>query len=244
MAFLDKPGTDSWPCSDPRLRSNILLIYHITTEAAGAVGRFASGKLRACQLCSSKKKRCTHRGGDHVVGETDLIMNTRLRKREQNEASVRETQPHFPSLSSLEFPKLTLIKVTKTSHAKGPSSPASTSSTTDTNEMEKFNGRHKRSVSVKSAKKNAETTTTEDIRATSCETAASNATVPEPPTDMLRGSIALSVHSVYAHELQQRLDDFEAKFEASMATHEATKEAAQAVRETVHGWVDAWTSGR
>lgn len=116
--------------------------------------------------------------------------------------------------------------------------------------MEKFNGRHKRSVSVKSAKKNAEppapakTATTKTTRATNCETVASNATIPEPPTDMLRGSIALSVHSVYAHELQQRLDDFEAKFEASMAAHEATKEAAQAVRETVHGWVDAWTSGR
>ncbi|KAJ5194876.1 uncharacterized protein N7498_008314 [Penicillium cinerascens] len=220
-------------------------------SAAETVDRFASGKLRACQLCSSKKKRCTHRGGDHgVVGETDLTMNTRLRKREQGEASVRETQPHFPSLFSLKFPKLTLIKVTDTSHAKSPSSPASTSSTTDTNEMEKFNGRHKRSVSVKSARKNAESTapaktaTTKTTRATNGETAASNATVPEPPTDMLRGSIALSVHSVYAHELQQRLDDFEAKFEASMAAHEATKEAAQAVRETVHGWVDAWTSGR
>jgi hypothetical protein len=111
--------------------------------------------------------------------------------------------------------------------------------------MEKTSGRHKRSVSVKSKKSDPElpapTKTTEAVKP---ETAASKATMPEPPTGTLEGSITMGVHSVFAHELQRRLDEFEAKFEASVTAHQATQEAAQAVRNTVHGWVDAWTAGQ
>lgn len=219
-------------------------------STATEADQFASGKLRACRLCRSKKKRCTHRGDPTLVAETDLVMPTRRRKREEDEAPVRGNQSPFPSLSSLTSPKLTLIKTAKTSPTKSPSSPASTSSITSVNEMEKASGRHTRPVSFKSRKTTYESTAPANATATNPtrdiqpETAASKATITEPSTDMLKGSIAMSVHSIFAQELQQRLDEFETRFEASVAAHEATHEAAQAVRDTVHGWVNAWTSGQ
>ncbi|OQD76432.1 hypothetical protein PENDEC_c004G03985 [Penicillium decumbens] len=194
---------------------------------AAEADRFASGKLRACRLCRSKKKRCTHRGDPTLVAETVPVMPTRRRKREEDEAPTAKTSP-----------------------TKSPFSPASTSSITSVNEMEKASGRHTRSVSFKSRKTTYESTAPANATATNPtrdiqpETAASKATITEPPTDMLKGSIAMSVHSIFAQELQQRLDEFETRFEASVAAHEATQEAAQAVRDTVHGWVNAWTSGQ
>lgn len=76
------------------------------------------------------------------------------------------------------------------------------------------------------------------------ETTASMAIIPELPTDAMQGSIAMSVHSVFAGELQRKLDDLEAKVQASVAAHQATQESAQSVRDTVQAWVDAWTSGQ
>lgn len=76
------------------------------------------------------------------------------------------------------------------------------------------------------------------------ETAAGKAIIPKPSTGAMQGSIAMSVHSVFAHELQRNLDIFEAKFQTSVAAHQAMQESAQSVRDTVQAWVDAWTSGQ
>jgi hypothetical protein len=70
------------------------------------------------------------------------------------------------------------------------------------------------------------------------------AIIPELSTDAMQGSIAMSVHSVFAGELQRKLDDLETKVQASVVAHQATQESAQSVRDTVQAWVDAWTSGQ
>ncbi|KAJ5141791.1 uncharacterized protein N7443_006507 [Penicillium atrosanguineum] len=198
--------------------------------AGGGRPRSVSGKLRACELCKSKKKRCTHRGGEYsLVADTNIIMETRLRKRSHRELHVAEKKP-----SNLT------------------SATASSSSCIRSNRMEKSNDRPLRSGSVKKSRSESPVAeksppTTKGGKATKLsrnETAAGKTIIPKLPSGTIQGSIAMSVHSIFARELQRKLDNYEAKFQASVAAHQVMQESAQSVRDTVQAWVDAWASGQ
>ncbi|KAJ6113457.1 hypothetical protein N7523_006774 [Penicillium sp. IBT 18751x] len=157
-------------------------------------------------------------------------METRLRKRSRRELDLAENKQ-----SNLT------------------SATACSSSNIDSNKLQEFKDHPLRLGSAK--KKNlpespvAERTTlttkgNKAIIPQENKTAASKSIIPESPTGATQGSIAMSVHSVFARELQHKLDAFEAKFRASMTAHQAMQESAQCVRDTVQEWVDAWTSGQ
>jgi hypothetical protein len=68
--------------------------------------------------------------------------------------------------------------------------------------------------------------------------------IPELPTDPMEAASALSVHKVFARELQTRFQEFDMNFRASQQAHRATMTSAKAVQRAVNGWIEAWTSGR
>jgi hypothetical protein len=68
--------------------------------------------------------------------------------------------------------------------------------------------------------------------------------VPDLPTDPMDAASALSVHRVFARELQTRLQEFDMNLQASQQAHRATMSSAKAVKRAVDGWIEAWTSGR
>lgn len=67
---------------------------------------------------------------------------------------------------------------------------------------------------------------------------------PQLPSDPAEAACAMSVHTVFARELQSRIDKLGQDMQASRDAHRATMASAQAIQDTVDGWVEAWTSGR
>ena len=164
-----------------------------------------------------------------------------------------ETNPRpFLSFSSSLFLFLTLVQVAENKPSNFTSATASSSSYINFDKMERSNDHPLLSGSAKKSPPESPvaektTPTAKGNNATKpqrYETAAGKAIIPHPPTGAMQGSIAMSVHSVFARELQRKLDNFEAKFRTSKAAHQAMQESAQSVRDTVQAWVDAWTSGQ
>ncbi|KAJ5123161.1 hypothetical protein N7448_009258 [Penicillium atrosanguineum] len=183
--------------------------------AGGGRPRSVSGKLRACELCKSKKKRCTHRGGEYsLVADTNIIMETRLRKRSHRELH------------------LFLHPFQQDGEVQRPSPPLRLS--------------EEKPLGVSCCRKEPPPTTKggKATKLSRNETAAGKTIIPKLPSGTIQGSIAMSVHSIFARELQRKLDNYEAKFQASVAAHQVMQESAQSVRDTVQAWVDAWASGQ
>lgn len=53
----------------------------------------------------------------------------------------------------------------------------------------------------------------------------------------------MSVHRVFARELEARLQEFDCNFQASQQAHRATLTSAKAVKRAVDSWIEAWSSG-
>lgn len=67
---------------------------------------------------------------------------------------------------------------------------------------------------------------------------------PNLPTDPVEAACVMSIHSVFARELQAQIDEFNRDLQASRQSHIATMVSAQAIQRTITGWMEAWTSGR
>ncbi|KAJ5091924.1 hypothetical protein NUU61_006794 [Penicillium alfredii] len=69
-------------------------------------------------------------------------------------------------------------------------------------------------------------------------------TVPERSRDPIEAASAMSVHAVFSHELEERLEEFEAKILASQEAFRATMIAGTAVQHAVDKWVETWKTGQ
>lgn len=68
---------------------------------------------------------------------------------------------------------------------------------------------------------------------------------PNLAADNLQAASTMSVHTVWARELHENLQDLERCMQTFDEAHRATMAAAHAIQRTVDGWIQTWAvSGR
>ena len=60
--------------------------------------------------------------------------------------------------------------------------------------------------------------------------------------DSLQAAATMSVHRVWAHELQDNLQELDRCMEAFDEAHRATVASAQTIQHTVDGWIQTWAA--
>ncbi|OQE44974.1 hypothetical protein PENCOP_c002G06703 [Penicillium coprophilum] len=66
--------------------------------------------------------------------------------------------------------------------------------------------------------------------------------VPDFPADSLQAASTMSVHRVWARELEGNLEELQRNLQAFDDAHRATMTSAQNIQRTVDGWIQTWAA--
>ncbi|QQK43901.1 hypothetical protein Pdw03_7802 [Penicillium digitatum] len=184
----------------------------------------------ACADCKAKKKRCIHRNLPAKVTKADVPANM--------PSPSDPTPPPVPTPAPTSAPvtapgaatrgcrKVAEAKLKETSPALADSSDELSSVPSETEQKPVAN---KPTKSSRRAKPAAEP-----------QNGALNL-----PADNLQAASTMSVHRIWARQLQDDLQELERSMEAFTEAHHDTMAAAQAIQRTVEGWIQTWAaSGR
>ncbi|CAI7571526.1 unnamed protein product [Penicillium discolor] len=199
----------------------------------------------ACADCKAKKKRCIHRNQPVKVTEAEAVPAS---------MSSPSAPPPVPTPAATPAPVAPPGVATrgrrKAAEAKAKAKEMSPAPADSSDELSSVPSEAEEKPVVKKPTKR-----TRRAKPTAPE---SPSGAPDLSPDNLHAASTMSVHRVWARELQSKLQELERAMQAfneahrdglaaPQALYEAHREtlaAAQAIQRTVDGWIQTWASGR
>ncbi|KAJ5807445.1 hypothetical protein N7447_010901 [Penicillium robsamsonii] len=182
----------------------------------------------ACADCKAKKKRCIHRNQPVTIAEAEVIPASMSPPSDPAvptpAPSPAPAAPAAPGAATRGRRKATEIAETKPKEA----SPAPADSSDELS-----------SVLSEAEQKPVKKSTRRSCRA---KPAKSQNGIPDFPADSLQAASTMSVHRVWARELETNLEELQRNMQTFDEAHRATMASAQNIQRTVEGWIQTWSA--
>ncbi|KAJ5177540.1 uncharacterized protein N7500_000239 [Penicillium coprophilum] len=188
----------------------------------------------ACADCKAKKKRCIHRNQPVKVAEAEVVPASM--------SPLSDPAVPTPALTPAPTPAPTPAvalgaatrgrrKAAEAAEAKPKETSPDPAPAESNDELSSVpSGPEEQPVVKKSIKRRRP------------KFAKSQNGIPDFPADSLQAASTMSVHRVWARELEGNLEELQRNLQAFDDAHRATMASAQNIQRTVDGWIQTWAA--